>query len=181
MGFTASQVDGDSYSGFDKPGIAAGVFIQRSLSSRLMANMEIRYAMRGAKNPPSDDHTGLYVLSLHYMDVPITIAVKVHKILSVEAGVIPGFLFASGARDDHGKIPEEALADLKKFDLGTSLGAAVYITPKLFLRIRYSYSFFSIRNLSSAGNSYSWFGKILGHSSGDFNNYFTTGLYYKIR
>lgn len=181
MGFTASQVDGDSYSGFDKPGIYAGVFVQRSISSRLTADMEIRYTMRGAKNPQSDDHTGLYVLSLHYMDVPVTIALKVQKIFSVEAGVIPGFLFASGARDDHGKMPGESIADLKKFDLGTSLGAAVYITPKLFLRFRYSYSIFSIRDLSSAGTSYSWFGKLLGHSSGDFNNYITTGLYYKIR
>lgn len=181
MGITASQIDGDSYAGFNKPGVTAGIFIQYSFSERFQGDMEIRYAMRGAKNPKSDDNTGLYVMNLHYMDVPITIALKIKKIFSLEAGLIPGFLFSSGARDDHGTLPEEYLVDLRKFDLGSSLGCSVDITSKFFLRIRYSYSIFSIRDPHTAGASYSWFGKLLGHTRGDFNNYITTGLYYRIR
>ncbi len=181
LGLTASQIDGDSYSGFNKPGITAGVFIQHPFSPILEGDMEIRYSMRGAKNPKSDDQTGLYVLTLHYMDVPITLAVKIKGIFSIEGGIIPGFLFASGARDDYGSLPDDYVSEIRKFDLGSSLGCAIALGPKFFFRIRYSYSILSIRNLQTAGASYSWFGKLLGHTRGDFNNYITAGLYYRIR
>lgn len=181
LGFTASQIDGDSYSGFNKPGATAGVFIQHTFSPVFQGDMEIRYTMRGAKNPKSDDQTGLYVLTLHYMDVPLTLAAKIKGIFSIEGGIIPGFLFASGARDDYGTIPDDYLSEIRKFDLGSSLGGSIALGPKFFFRVRYSYSILSIRNPQSAGASYSWFGKLLGHTRGDFNNYITAGLYYRIR
>lgn len=180
-GFTASQVDGDSYSGYNKPGIHAGVFISAEILPWIDTRMEIKYTSRGARNPASDDNTGSYLLGLQYIDIPIMASLKYKKIGALELGLIPGYLFKASGEDDAGKLPEEYLVDFHKFDLGLLIGADVNITQKIGVNIRYSYSIFSIRDLDSAGAYYSWFGKIFGHSKGDFNNYLALGISYMIR
>lgn len=180
-GFTASQVDGDSYSGYNKPGLQAGVFVSAELLPWLDARMEIKYTSRGAREPAADDNTGSYLLGLHYIDMPVMASLKYRNIGALELGLIPGYLFKAAGADEAGKLPNEYLVDFHKFDLGLLIGAEVSITQKFAVNIRYSYSIFSIRDLESAGSFYSWFGKIFGHSKGDFNNYLTLGISYRIR
>lgn len=180
-GFTASQVDGDSYSGYNKPGIQAGVFISFELLPWLDTRMEIKYTSRGAREPAADDNTGSYLLGLHYIDIPVMASLKYRKIGAFELGLISGYLFKAAGEDDAGKLPEEYLVDFHKFDLGLLIGADVNITQKIAVNIRYSYSICSIRDLDSAGSYYSWFGKLFGHSKGDFNNYLALGISYRIR
>jgi hypothetical protein len=181
LGFTASQVDGDSYSGYDKPGIHGGVFISTGIFPHMDARMEIRYASRGAKNPASDDNTGFYLLGLHYIDIPVVVSYKIKRYGAAELGLVPGYLISVNGEDDGGQLPEDALVDYHKFDLGLLLGLNINLLPKLSLCMRYTYSVFSIRDLESAGAYYSWFGKIFGHSVGDFNNYLTFGINYTLR
>jgi opacity protein-like surface antigen len=180
-GLTASQVDGDSYSGYNKPGIQAGVFVSAELRPWLDARMEIKYTSRGAREPATEDNTGSYMLGLHYIDIPIMASLKYRKIGALELGLIPGYLFNAAGEDENGSLPDESLVDFHKFDLGLLIGAEVHITQKISVNIRYSYSIFSIRDLDSAGAYYSWFGKIFGHSKGDFNNYLALGINYRIR
>ena len=181
LGFTASQVDGDSYAGFNKPGLQGGVYVVAPLTSYLDARLEIKYTGRGARNPAGEDNTGSYKLSLHYIDIPVLAALKIKDLASVEVGLIPGYLFAAGGEDDAGKLPRGYLVAFRKFDLGTLIGANVKLAPKVSLNVRYSYSIFSIRDPESAGSYYSWFGKLFGHSRGDFNNYLSLGIYYLLR
>jgi hypothetical protein len=180
-GFTAAQVDGDSHAGFNKLGFQGGVFVSALLTQTLEARLEIRYAGRGALNPASEDNTGFYKLSLHYIDLPLLAAVKIKKIGSIEVGLIPGYMFAAQGEDDGGELPDEYLVDFHKFDLGTLLGVGIQISKKISLNFRYSYSILSIRDLESAGAYYSWFGKLFGYSTGDYNNYLSFGVNYLIR
>jgi hypothetical protein len=180
-GFTAAQVDGDSYAGYNKVGLQGGVFISTSLASRIDARLEIKYASRGARNPASDDNTGAYKLGLHYIDLPVLLAVRIKKLGAVELGLVPGYLFAVRGEDDKGKLPQEYLIAFRKFDLGTLVGILLNITPKIAFNMRYSYSILSIRDLESTSAGYSWFGKLFGHTHGDFNNYLTFGLNYLIK
>lgn len=180
-GFSASQIDGDSYAGFDKPGLQGGVFISASLTSYLEARLEIKYTGRGARNPASDDNTGAYRLGLHYIDLPVLAAVQIKKPVSFELGLIPGYRFSARGEDEAGNLPEEYLVDFRKFDLGTLVGIRVDLSAKIAVNIRYSYSIFSIRDLESAGAYYSWFGKLFGNSTGDFNNYLTLGVSYLLK
>jgi opacity protein-like surface antigen len=181
LGLTASQVDGDSYAGYDRLGILGGVYVSTELTHYLDARLEIRYASRGARNPASEDNTGSYLLSLHYIDIPVMGALKIKNYGSFELGLVPGYMFAANGEDDAGTLPEEYLVDFHKFDLGLLLGANIRITPKVTVSVRYTYSIFSIRDLESAGAYYSWFGKIFGNSRGDFNNYLSLGLNYQLR
>jgi hypothetical protein len=180
-GFTASQVDGDSYSGYNKPGLQGGVFVTTEIRPFLDARLEIKYTSRGARSPASDDNTGSYWLGLHYIDMPVIAAFKIKQLGALEIGLVPGYLFAAGGEDNDGKLPEEYIIAFRKFDLGTLIGVCINLSPKFALNLRYSYSIFSIRDLESAGSYYSWFGKLFGHSKGDFNNYLTIAINYRIK
>jgi len=180
-GFSASQVDGDSYAGYNKAGLQGGVFISTELTSRIDARLEIKYTSRGARNPASRDNTGAYKLALHYIDLPVLLSVGIKQLGAIELGLVPGYLFNAGGEDDAGKLPREYLVVFRKFDLGTLLGIAINITPKLAFNMRYSYSVFSIRDQESPSAGYSWFGKLIGHTNGDFNNYLTFGVNYQLK
>jgi hypothetical protein len=181
FGFTASQIDGDSYSGYDKLGLQGGVFISREILPYLDARFEIKYTSRGARNPAAEDNTGSYLLSLHYIDLPVMAALKVKDYGSVELGLTPGYRFAANGEDDGGKLPDDYLVEYHKFDLGILLGLGIRLTQNASVSLRYGYSIFSIRDLESAGAYYSWFGKIFGYSRGDFNNYLSLGLNYTLK
>jgi len=47
-GLNASQVDGDSYSGYHKPGIVAGAYVLTNLSRTVFSGMEIKFAQKAA-------------------------------------------------------------------------------------------------------------------------------------
>jgi opacity protein-like surface antigen len=180
-GFTASQVDGDSYAGYNKPGLLGGVFISTSLTPIIDARFEIKYASRGARNPASDDNTGAYRLGLQYIDMPIVLSARIKQLGFIELGVVPGYLFAIRGEKDDGILTEADKAAYRKFDLGTLVGANINISKKITLNLRYSYSIFSIRDLESDGSYYSWFGKLFGHSHGDYNNYLSLGINYMLK
>lgn len=177
-GVSASQVDGDSYAGYNKAGLQGGVFISTGVTSRIDAHLEIKYTARGARNPASSDNTGAYKLTLHYIDLPVILALGIKELGSFELGLVPGYLFYASGEKDAGEVITE---NLKKFDLGTLLGISVNITTKLAFHMRYSYSIFSIRDQESPSAGYSWLGKLLGHTNGDFNNYLTFGVYYQLK
>jgi hypothetical protein len=181
-GITASQVDGDSYAGFDKLGLQGGIFVSTSLTNYLDARLEIRYASRGASNVASDDNTDEYRLRLHYIDLPVVVAIKIKQFGAVELGLVPGYLFSIQGEKDNALLTDEDKTTFHNFDLGTLLGATVNLTERASVTIRYSYSIFSIRDMDISGSYYySWFGKLFGHSKGDFNNYLTLGVNYLLK
>jgi hypothetical protein len=59
-GVTASQVDGDSYSGFNKLGLTAGFFINSHIAYQIYWQAEIKYGTRGVYKGPSDNDLTLY-------------------------------------------------------------------------------------------------------------------------
>ena len=180
-GLTASQVDGDSYAGYNRVGLQGGVFVSTLFTGNLGARLEIKYTSRGARKPVTSDNTEIYKLNLHYVDLPVLLTLQVKKIGQLELGLVPGYLFAAGGEDDGGELPEDFLVDFRKFDLGTLMGLNLGVSPRIAVNLRYSYSIFSIRDLESAGAYYSWFGKLFGHSRGDFNNYLTFAVSYMLK
>ena len=48
LGIAATQVDGDTYGGFDKAGPVAGVWVGRNLGNSWLGRMELRYAQKGS-------------------------------------------------------------------------------------------------------------------------------------
>ena len=179
LGVTASQVDGDSYSGFDKVGLQGGVFVNTFLSRNAGLQMEIKYVGRGARKKTSETDTEIYKLTLHYIDIPVFFQYEVQKRIILEAGIITGYLFAASGEDNGGKLDKDYLVDFKKFDLDWSLGLRYRFNENVSAGIRYSYSLFSIRDYVNSDANYGVIANLFGYTTGDYNNYLSFGIYYQ--
>ena len=89
-GLCASQVSGDNYSGFNKPGFVFGGFTSLPLKNgKSEIGFEILYIQKGSRhypNPNKFDYTD-YKISLSYIEVPLIFTYHVPlKGLSAEIG-----------------------------------------------------------------------------------------------
>ncbi len=180
-GFTATQVDGDTYGGYNKPGFQGGVFVNAALSDLFNAQLEIKYTGKGAKKPVNSIDPGVYTLTLHYIDIPLLASVKVKKIGSVELGLVPAYLFSAQGEDNGGSFPSEYLVTFNKFDISSLIGININLFPKLWMNLRYTYSLTSIREEEYPNGYYTWFGKLFGQKTGQYNNCLMMGIYYQLK
>ncbi len=179
-GFTASQVDGDSYAGFDKLGLQGGVFVNINFRNNFGAQMEIRYAGKGARKPTSSEDTEVYKLALHYIDLPLMATYTFRKKVVFDLGIVPGYLFAKNGEENGGPVDESWFVGFKKTDIAWMVGVNYKITGNIFVNLRYSYSLTAINDNVHAISSYGPIGNLFGYNSGDYNNYLTLGVYYQI-
>ena len=45
-GYNATQVEGDTYKGYHKPGLVAGFYVQTDVAPAVFAAMEIKYSQK---------------------------------------------------------------------------------------------------------------------------------------
>jgi hypothetical protein len=179
-GVTASQVDGDSYAGFNKLGLQGGVFVNAHLKNNFGAQLEIRYAGKGARKPTSSDDTEIYKLALHYIDLPLMVTYTFRKKVVFDLGIVPGYLFARNGEENGGPVDESWFVGFKKTDIAWMVGVNYKINKYILVSLRYSYSLLSINENVHALSSYGPIGNLFGYNNGDYNNYLTLGLYYQI-
>ncbi len=55
-----------------KAGFQGGVFVNAQLSDLFNAQLEIKYAGKGAKKPVTSTDPDIYTLTLHYIDIPVS-------------------------------------------------------------------------------------------------------------
>ncbi len=177
-GATASQVDGDSYAGFNKLGFQGGVFVNTAFGKNFGAQFEIRYAGRGAQKVTSTDDPVVYKIGLHYIDLPVMATYTLKKKVVFDLGIVPGYLFAINGEDSDGPVDESRFVDFKKIDLAWMAGVNYRITDNLSANLRYSYSMLSINDNVHGISSYGRIGNLFGYNNGDYNNYLTLGIYY---
>ena len=181
-GLTATQVDGDTYGGYNKAGFQGGVFVNTRLSDLFSAQLEIKYTGKGARKPVTSTDPEVYNLTLHYIDVPVSVNVRVKQIGSAELGLVPGYLFAANGEDSGGSFPSsDYLVTFKKFDLSFMMGININLFEKLKLNLRYTYSLLSIRPEEFENGYYSWFGNLFGPKTGQYNNCLMAGVYWQLK
>jgi len=179
-GFTASQVDGDSYAGFDKLGLHGGVFVSTEFSNYWGLQMEIKYTGRGARKKTSVDDPSIYKLSLNYIDIPVFLWLNFKEKITLEGGLVTGYLFYIRGEDSNGLLPQEFINEFKKFDYCWLLGFRYNINSYIAAGLRYSYSLFSISKAKNTDGKYGIIANIFNYTTGDYNNYLTFSLFLKI-
>jgi Outer membrane protein beta-barrel domain len=179
-GMTASQVDGDTYSGYNKLGFQGGVFVSTDFQKNFGAQMEIRYAGKGAQKVTSPEDPEVYKLTLHYIDLPLMATYTLKKKVVFDLGFVPGYLFAKNGEDSGGPLPQEFLVKFNKMDIAWLIGVNYRITKNIKVNFRYSYSLMSINDFTDTSAIYTWFGNFVGYHTGDYNNYLTFGFYFQI-
>ena len=117
-GIATSQVDGDTYAGYDKAGIFAGGFVSKKFSpaSKWTTLFEITYIQKGSRkipHPDKGDNTS-YSLNLDYAEVPILLKYNFsakdssnngRNKFALEAGLAFGALVRSKEDDASGSLP----------------------------------------------------------------------------
>ena len=174
LGFNASQVDGDTYAGYDKFGLMGGAFVYTHLSEMLDIQMEIKYMGKGARKRTSTDNLTVYKSNLNYIEIPILLKLKTKNKIGVEGGFGFGYLFSYSEEDAYGVLPSKAATQFKPFELCTIVGLNYQLNSKYTVDLRYSYSLFSIVGRPEIANPYFR----IGH--GVYNNLFSLGILYTL-
>lgn len=174
VGLNASQVDGDNYSGYHKPGIALGGYVQTNLSRTVYAGMELKFAQKGSRNIDSLAIQGQikYIMRLNYVDLPVYLGVRTSERISLLVGVSPGYLISGTEYNDYGKLTEQDQKAFSEFDLQGMLGFRFQFTKRLFVDLRGAYSVLPIRK--QKGDPL-WYWK-----SNQFNNLLSTTVLYRL-
>ena len=142
IGLLATQVDGDRWGGYKKPGLFLGVFANIPFSEKKMKlQLEIDYAQKGSKNPASEPFR--YKIALHQIEVPVVFGWNFWRKLSLEAGL--SFNIIASAKEFEGGelVPDNAGGSkFYPFELGVIGGLSYSIKEHftLFFRMNYSIS-----------------------------------------
>lgn len=96
-GLVGSQVDGDGYRGFNKPGLFGGSFVNLRTSELSAFQMEIAYVQKGArKNPNYEiDDFEQYLLRTDYVELAILYHLVFSSTFTFEVGPSFGYLMTT--------------------------------------------------------------------------------------
>jgi len=143
-GLSASQVHGDTYSGFDKAGLYTGGFVKLDFNEKWTAQLELDYIQKGSrKNPdPEKGDYVLFLLKVNYIEAPILLQWK-HKQFGFEIGASYGALVNSKEANQFG--PVQNTIPLQKGDVSALYGFNYYIKEHFVVNVRNSNSILPIR------------------------------------
>jgi len=155
-GLVGSQVAGDTYSGFHKPGAYAGLWIRLGLSERSSLQTELSYFQKGSRHNPDEkkqDFT-FYLMRLGYIEMPFLYQYKLKNKLTLEAG--PSFSFLLHSYEEMDYI-EVTYGDFSLLNLSFMAGIGYPVTDRLGVQFRMNSSILSIRKDQVSGAVYRLF------------------------
>jgi hypothetical protein len=172
-GYNATQVEGDTYKGYNKPGIAAGVYVQTDIAPAIFAAMEIKYSQKGARNKVKPKEPEKYIMRLGYIDIPVYMAFRTSDRGSIVGGLSTGILIHSAEFDEYGEFPKEDQNAFNTIDLQPFLGFQFDFLDNVKADLRFALSVLPIRGQPGEGTNYYW-------QNNQFNNVITLALYYRL-
>lgn len=170
-GISASQVDGDTYWGYNKLGLLGGGWVRWMFNENVSGQIEVRYIMKGAYEANNKDNIIYYKLALHYADVPLILNYYYREHVQFQIGLSPEFLFFDREYDQYGQTPEDAPL-FHKLNLSGIAGIGYTFLERFTANARFNYSVIPIREHAS-GQTY-----LLNR--GQYNNVLTFSIYYQI-
>lgn len=173
-GFNASQVEGDTYKGYNKPGILAGFYVQTDVAPAIFSGIEIKFSQKGSRNrnKPEDPTPEKYIMRLNYIDVPLFMGFRTNEWGAVVAGVSAGYLISGREFNEYGQFVEEDQNEFKTFDLQPFVGFQFGMLDNLKLDLRLALSVLPIRERPFNTTSY-WI-------NNQFSNVISLAFYYRI-
>lgn len=156
LGLSTSQVGGDDLGGFNKAGLLAGVFANKSISPLLSFQMEMTYIQKGSNNPKMNtaEHENYLKpdIFLSYVELPLLLQYHQSEILKIEGGIQSAYLIKGYYNDLSGKM-ENANSPFIEYDFGLLLGIDYIFANKLSLNTRISNSILPIGAEDYNGNN----------------------------
>lgn len=185
LGMSFSQVDGDNYAGFNKPGIMFGAFVSRSINDKWDLQLDITYIQKGSREAPKPDKGQYddYKLHLSYIQFPLVAGYRSKKI-TVEGGLsINALLYHAEEIDGTplADMPSHDLVPFKTMEYATVFGLNYHVSERLRINARWMYSINRIRlpyngDISVYNPRPHWLSRTLGQ----YNNNFIVSACYTI-
>jgi hypothetical protein len=182
-GFNASQIEGDRSSGYNKPGLVGGAWVQRDFSQRLFGSMEIYYTQKGSRLLPTRKNDYYkFVYRLNYIELPVSVGFKLNNDFRFYTGLSYAYLFNNSGFDDYGRILVDDYGT-SNWEMGILAGMKVNLTrlidqywaEKFKLDIRWQFSVFSI------DQNHDFFLSNKGYlRESDYNNVISFVLYFQV-
>lgn len=169
VGINTSQIDGDSWAGYNKVGLLTGAFVNTEIAEDWEAQMEIKFAGKGAA--PKAKSPDQRKIRLNYIDVPIIAGYKPINALKIEGGVSFNYLFSAEFYDAVWENMFDWYEQPNNFEMALTFGVNYTFFQNFDLNVRYNYSLFPVRT------NYS--GSSLGEGAW-FNNVLSFALYFHI-
>lgn len=142
-GFNGSQVDGDTYAGYNKFGFTLGAFSSVELKSKLTGELQIRYIQKGANKKVTENDLSKYTSKLNYIEIPVLLRYHQNKKISWHLGPGFGYLFKFSVEDENGPLSNDAI-NFRDFELSGLAGMQYQIIEKLGVSVTFSYSLIPI-------------------------------------
>jgi hypothetical protein len=169
-GLIASQLDGDTYAGYNKAGLLIGGYVYRYFNKKWAWQLGLRYAQKGSKL--TSTRLGIYYKSqLHYFEMPLTLRYFHWEKVDMEFGISLGYLIAA-LEDKGGYGLEPANPEFNKVELAGIFGISYHFTKTLAVGAHFSYSITAVRPYSSGYETFM--------DRGQYNNILYFALYYNI-
>jgi len=150
FGITASQVDGDNLTGYNKAGLYGGFFVNHPAGERGDFQLEIDFSQKGSRKnaDPANGIYDSYIMRLSYVEVPVFYNYKIKKFMAVHGGLSAGYLIFAKEYDNYGQIdPATSSAPpFRKLELAALAGLSFNYKENWFLSFRFSYSIIPIRD-----------------------------------
>ena len=143
-GLVGSQVAGDTYSGFHKPGAYAGFWVRLAVSEHSSFQTEISYFQKGSRHNPDEereDYT-FYLMRLGYIEMPFLYQYHLKNKITLEVGPSFSFLLHSYEELDYQEV---TYGDFSLFNPSFMAGIGYPVTEKISVNFRMNSSIFSIR------------------------------------
>ena len=144
-GLVGSQVAGDTYSGFHKPGAYAAFWVRLSVSEKSGFQTEISYFQKGSRHNPDEkkeDYT-FYLMRLGYIEMPFLYQYHTKNKLTIEAGPSVSFLLHNYEEVDYVEFVD---GDYNLINPSIMIGFGYEITEHLSANFRTVNSLSSIRH-----------------------------------
>jgi hypothetical protein len=189
-GIVTSQVDGDTWAGYDKAGALTGVFVTRDFSgtSKWSASFELTYIQKGSRKIPHPDKGDFasYEIKLNYAEVPLLLRYNFSAVdtsgenrmkFALEGGIAIGALVQSKEYDASGLIPPGNGVPLQKADYSVILGLNYFLSKHIGFDVRTEYSMVPFRKGGTGVYYQNWTYKFL--KPGFYNNLLVFSLRYQ--
>lgn len=180
VGFNGSQIEGDMASGYNKIGFVCGAWVQRDLSEKVFAAMELKYNQKGSRiNPTKNNDYRKYVYRLNYIDLPVLAGYILNDDFRFFGGCSFGVLVNKYGFDNYDTDPTVLYNGTKNWDLGMLAGMKVnlprlvdrYWAEKFILDLRLQLSMLSIVGEGLFYNPYTF---------NQYNNLISFTLFYRV-
>lgn len=135
FGINVSQIDGDTWGGYNKAGLVGGAFVYTDFSNKWGAQMEIRYAEKGsAQSKRNPEHLKI---RLRYIELPLLITYDLNRNIDLQAGGVLGFLFSAQENQGYGY---EDFEQFDKYSVEACIGGSYKFSDNLSINVRMAYS-----------------------------------------